>query len=305
MRSSPLAAVVIATYQRSGLVRAAVESCLRQTVSDVEVLVIDDGSTDDTADRIAEIGDARVRYEWQANQRQGAARDLGVARSTAPVVLFLDSDDRLLPGAVEAVLATLERDPTAGLVYSDVRLVNSSGLTVSHSRARIEGDVIERLVLDNFIHLSASAVPRTVLQETGGFRRERDLAGSEDWELWIRIAARHAVRASHALGAERTVDTSSMLADPDNMVRSMRWALDLAFSDPVVRLRAGRLERRARAMIAVHAAGGYATARRRRASLSWAIRALRLWPGAITSPLLAYSVARALLGIGTFRGRRA
>src|ERR1700687_1956433 len=112
---APRVSVVIPTYNRAGLLPAAVASLLAQTMSDLEVIVVDDGSTDDTAAAVQPfLTDSRVRYVTQTNQGRSAARNHGAQLAQADLLGFLDSDDVQLPGALEAHLCVLERNTQLG-----------------------------------------------------------------------------------------------------------------------------------------------------------------------------------------------
>lgn len=296
----PFASVVIPTYNRAELVCRAVESCLAQTVADIEVIVVDDGSTDDTATRISNYRD-RLIYLRQENSRQGAARNLGISRATSEWILFLDSDDCFLPNKLKFDLETARANPDAVLLHGGVRDVLSNGRVLTMYRPRPDGHEPERLVLRNSIVGSTVAIRREALHALGGFRTERELAGSEDWELWLRAAVRYPIRTTGVVQVDRTLDTSGMMANPDNMARSMRWALRLAFEDPMVAGRIGHLRRRAEAVVATRAAAGYATERRRRQAIISLREATSIAPSVALSPLFLYTLARALLGIRSLR----
>jgi hypothetical protein len=302
VRSAPLASIIIPTWNRSEMACRAIDSCLAQSVKDIEVVVVDDGSTDDTAIRVGAYG-TRVKYLYQENRRQGAARNLGVANSSAPWVLFLDSDDRFLPDKVAGDLATAARYPDAKMIYGGSRDVYRG---VGHLRTycpAISGDIIEQLVLTNFIVGATVAVRREVLAELGGFRAEPQLAGSEDWELWLRVAARYPIYATGLVQFERTVDTSAMMSDPDRMAEAMQTAILFAFEDPVVARRVSHLRRHAEGNVANISAAGFATAGRRRESLHYLKQALTLWPRTAFTGLFWYNVGRAISGMRSFRNR--
>jgi glycosyltransferase involved in cell wall biosynthesis len=124
--------VIIPTYNRAALLREAIESVLAQTRAADEIIVVDDGSTDDTRATVAdrEQRDGRVRYVWQPNAFQSAARNNGVRHATGDLLLFLDSDDRLLPDALGRLEAAIAARPDAALAYGRARLIDTSGALV-------------------------------------------------------------------------------------------------------------------------------------------------------------------------------
>jgi glycosyltransferase involved in cell wall biosynthesis len=195
--------VVIPTFNRGRVVGEAIESALAQTHTPLEVIVVDDGSTDDTAQRVARVTDPRLRYLSRPHAGVSAARNAGIAVAGGEHVAFLDSDDLWKPTKLEAELAALERHPTAAGVFSD--LEKRDGATFEPSfmrRTRVFARLFEGRVPPEGMLLSARTlhlcllqeVPiktpaltlrRTVLQRSGGF--DERWTSSEDWEFLLRL----------------------------------------------------------------------------------------------------------------------
>lgn len=115
----PKVSVIIPTYNRGYIVREAIDSVLAQTFEDFEAIVVDDGSTDDTAEKIAAIRDPRIRYIHGINAGAAVARNRGLAEARGEIISFLDSDDQWTPDKLEANVSFLERYPCAAAVFSD------------------------------------------------------------------------------------------------------------------------------------------------------------------------------------------
>lgn len=130
--SNGLVSVIIPTYNRSSDCKIAVESVLSQTYGDVEVLVVDDGSVDDTREVVSGL-DERVRYIRQANAGVSAARNAGLDAASGEYIAFLDSDDAWLPWKLEAQLSVMCAFPDAGMVWTDMKAVNESGAILYES----------------------------------------------------------------------------------------------------------------------------------------------------------------------------
>src|SRR5215831_13288100 len=126
--SGPLVSAVIPTYNYARYVTGAVESVLAQSFDDLEIVVVDDGSTDETADTLRPFLD-RIRYIRQGHRGLAAARNTGIRVARGPYVAFLDSDDLWLPEKVSVQIARLNGDPAVGLVYGEAVLFDevSSG----------------------------------------------------------------------------------------------------------------------------------------------------------------------------------
>jgi len=184
----PRVSVVIPTYNSAAMVEEAIESVLAQTYRDFEIVVIDDGSTDNTEDVAYRFGE-RVRYFKQENQGVSAARNIGIKQSLGEYVAFLDSDDLWLPEKLAEEVPWLDGDPKLGLVYCDWTVV--SGETVLHSSylrdlPATSGYVFDELIQSGFILTSGVVVRRACLEGVGDF--DKSLAIAQDYDLWLRIS---------------------------------------------------------------------------------------------------------------------
>lgn len=183
--------VVIPAYNAEPFIAMTVRSALQQTYQDIEVIVVDDGSTDGTAACLDEFGD-RIRVLRQANAGVARARNAGVAMAKGSWIAFLDADDLWLPEKLERQMATAE----APLLYTNRFNIGArGGLPVVQSAVTQmhEGDVFLPLLLEgNFITNSSVVIRRDVFESTGGF--ESSVSPAEDWDLWLRVAERHPAR---------------------------------------------------------------------------------------------------------------
>jgi glycosyltransferase involved in cell wall biosynthesis len=223
--------VIIPTWNRAAEVCAAIDSALAQTVRPFEVIVVDDGSTDDTADVLARYGDA-IRVVRQHNQGVAAARNAGIAAARGELLAFLDSDDVWLPRKLELQLQRFGADPELGLVHCGAQFENAAPRL-----AGMEGWVAtEILRLDRDVivaHGSSIMMPRRVAEEIGGF--DVRMRVSEDWDFCYRIAARHRIAFVPEVLVRCARHTAGLHRDFAQMEHGMRLALDKAFADPAVR----------------------------------------------------------------------
>lgn len=181
--------VVIPTYNRARLLQRALASVITQTHESLEIIVVDDGSTDHTRDVVMAVADPRLVYIRQpARSGASAARNTGLRAAQGQYVAFLDSDDEWFPTKVKRQLEVFNRSPsTTALVYTGAVYVHSHmGERVRTPRYR--GRVMRRLLRRNFVvgSTSASIVRRDVLNEIGGF--DETLDALQDFDLWVRIA---------------------------------------------------------------------------------------------------------------------
>lgn len=179
----PRVSVVVTNYNHAAYVQAAVGSALGQTTPPLEVLVIDDGSTDDSRERLAQFTtDSRVRLRFQANQGIVASRNRGLREAQGDWVVFLDSDDELLPTFIERTYGAWSQraDARVAVVYTNARVV---GAAEGVLRARSFNH--RALALGNYIY-NCCLLRRDAALATGGydpaFQRSH-----EDWDLFLRI----------------------------------------------------------------------------------------------------------------------
>jgi len=190
----PRVSVIIPTYNRADMVCEAIDSALNQTLKDVEVIVVDDGSNDGTGDVLRERYGERIRYFHQENRGRSVARNRGIRASRSPYLLFLDSDDWLLPDALRQQSEFLDAHPDVDVVYSDGYYCDAAGQPIqriSLERPPVpEGKLLEVMVLHNVVVATHSAmVRRRALDRLGSPYFDETLRGTEDGYFWLCLAA--------------------------------------------------------------------------------------------------------------------
>jgi glycosyltransferase involved in cell wall biosynthesis len=179
--------VVVPTYNRARLVCAAIEGARTQTVSELQIIVVDDGSTDGTRERVGATGDV-VYTELRHSGLPGVARNAGIRHATGEYVAFLDSDDRWLPGKLERQTAILDRNPGVGLVWSNAAV--GAAERPLYLAADLPGGTVSfrALLKENRVIASTAMIRRSLLDRCGRFSEDRALRGCEDYDLWLRAA---------------------------------------------------------------------------------------------------------------------
>jgi glycosyltransferase involved in cell wall biosynthesis len=229
--ASPRFTVVMPAHNTGPLVAHAIRSVLQQTCGDFELIVIDDGSTDGTATEVRGFtADPRVRLVEQVNRGPSAARNAGIALARGEYISMLDSDDMWLPRYLEVMGAALDRDPSAGLAYTDAwvldeptgRIRRTTMMHYQRPPAHPPADserFLDVLLDRNFVYTSVT-VRRDVLDAVGGF--DERLWTGEDWELWLRIVAAgyRALRPADVLAIHR-VRPGSLSTDLPRMIEGV------------------------------------------------------------------------------------
>ncbi len=186
--------VVIATYNYSRFLAESVDSVLSQTCGNIELIVVDDGSTDETQAIMHRWqDDGRVSYVRQAHRGAAAAYNTGLMKAAGEYLALQAADDAWLPEKLARQVAALDAHPAIGLVYSDTIVVDADGVPQRRhfsaaGRVPHVGRVLPMLLLENFVPASSVVMRRSVLRAVG--LHEETLEVCEDWDLWLRIAAR-------------------------------------------------------------------------------------------------------------------
>ena len=188
---APLISVIIPTFNRASFISEAIDSVLQQSYQKIELLVVDDGSTDNTAEIMSRYtADPRVRFFQQPNQGQSVARNLALQYAKGEFICCLDSDNRWLPGKLEKSLAVFKQHPEVDIVYGDIVTIDENGDEITRQNMpRYSGRITKYLFRDNCVSINTSMVRRKCFDEMGGMEVGRRRA--DDYELWLRFSTRY------------------------------------------------------------------------------------------------------------------
>jgi glycosyltransferase involved in cell wall biosynthesis/peptidoglycan/xylan/chitin deacetylase (PgdA/CDA1 family) len=239
-RERDLVSVVLPCYNQAHYLAAAIESVLAQTYSNVEVVVVDDGSTDNTHEVAARYPD--VRCVRQSNKGLSAARNAGLRSATGTFITFLDADDTLEPEAVARGLECLRAHPEAAFAYGKFLRTNANGeVLADEPHAPIGSDAFANLLRGNHIGMHAAVLyRRAVLQLVDGF--DEGLRACEDYDLYFRIARRLPIAGHPHVVARYRRHEASMSSNEAMMLRVALEVLERqrAFLDDPSRVAAYR-----------------------------------------------------------------
>lgn len=275
---SPTAvSVIITAYNYGHFLADAIESALAQTHSQVEVVVIDDGSTDNTPEVVSKyLG--RIKYVRQQNAGLPRARNAGLAHASHPWVVFLDADDILCPWMIETALAVQQTtEPRAAVVQGgwipfDPSSPEPPRPNQSECQARPVG--VSSLVLRNSLAPTALA-SRQVLLGLGGF--DPGAGGADDRDMWIRVATKHPVVVVNALFYRYRLHSESMSHKPEKHSKDTEYVLAKARSNPDIRI-PSRVWRESEAIRLHQAAINYSMAGNIRKAVWLCLRSLAACP---------------------------
>lgn len=212
-----LISVIIPTYNHAHFLGDAIQSALRQSYRTLEVIVIDDGSTDHTRAVVESFGE-RVRYLWQENRGLSSARNRGILAARGEYIALLDADDFWEPIYLESVHRVLSRQPALGAVYTGLHFVNSKGERLpQRCVTTVPSDQLyDRLLGGEFFAPSAVLIRRSCFTVVGLF--DETLRASEDWDMWLRVAQVYGFAGIDQPLLNYRVHSHNMSADPVYML---------------------------------------------------------------------------------------
>jgi len=175
-----LVSIIIPLFNREEFIRTCVESCLKQTYPTIEIIVIDDGSTDGSKDRISDyISSGKVRYYFQENSERSAARNHGISKAKGEYIQFLDSDDLIFQNKIEKQMLFLSKNPDYFGVRCKAEYLDGQGEVTHYADIPHEGYITSKLLKGNFIPIHAILFQKNDVK----FNVNRRLL--EDWEYWL------------------------------------------------------------------------------------------------------------------------
>src|SRR5919199_2454966 len=187
----PSISVIIPVYNGEKTIKETIESVLKQTFKDFELLVINDGSQDATLDIVNRIQDPRLKVFSYPNAGQSTSRNRGIELAVGEYISFIDADDLWTPDKLEAQVKALQENPQAAVAYSWTDWIDQSSQLIGKGSYITEnGEVFAKLLLNDFVANGSNClIRRQALIEVGGF--DESVTPAEDWDLWLRLAARY------------------------------------------------------------------------------------------------------------------
>ena len=284
---SKLVTAVIPTYNYAHFLPRAIDSVLAQTHSGIECVVVNDGSTDDTAQVLARYG-SRIRAITQENRGLSAARNTGIAAATGELVAILDADDSWRPTKIAKQVAAIEARPELGAVGCGGELIDSDGqhiayLPYAQSISTADGSFVPaaqlRAVATRQFWVSGSGsgalIPKSTLDDVGVF--DETLRAAEDWDLWLRIAAKYPIYNVADILVDICLHGTGSFRNAEKMERNQWQVYKAAATRWPDRLDKVTL-RRMRALIFADAGGEYISSKDYRMALRRYAASLVQWP---------------------------
>ncbi|AFY54116.1 putative glycosyltransferase [Rivularia sp. PCC 7116] len=224
--------VIIPVFNGEVTIGETINSILNQTFRDIEIIIINDGSTDDTLATIKEISDSRIKIFSYPNAGLSASRNRGISQAKGEYISFIDADDLWTTDKLELQWKALQENPQAAIAYSWTDYIDeSSQFLKSGRRIKANGDVFSKLLVINFLENGSNPlIHRKALEKVGGF--DESLAAAEDIDMWLRLAANYEFVCVEKPQILYRTSTSSMSANLRRQENACLTVTERAFSYP-------------------------------------------------------------------------
>jgi glycosyltransferase involved in cell wall biosynthesis len=220
--NQPFFSVIIPTYNRAKHLVNALTSILQQEFLDFEVIIVDDGSTDDTKILVSEIANrnSQIKYFYKENEERSIARNYGIMKAMGRYIGFLDSDDILYPNHLRVGYELLRKNNFPEVGHLGYQLIDTSGHTTL-TRNTFDASFKDKLIGENIIHGNAIFIRRDIATEVH-FIPDKAAILSEDWYLWLRLAARYPFYFDNTITSAIVVHEGRSLSNinPDKLIAS-------------------------------------------------------------------------------------
>lgn len=227
--------IIIPTYNRANLIRRTIESVLNQSYNKYEIIIVDDGSTDNTEMVINNINHQKIKYFKKQNEERGAARNYGIRKAKGEYITFLDSDDILYKDYLYNAYESICNKRFPPFFHLGYEVKKTNGETVFKIN-NLESNEIYFLVKGNNLSCMGVFINQNIVSEYS-FNEDRKLAGSEDWELWLRITAKYGIITDNRISSCIVDHSERSVAhyDEEKLVIRKRLSLKYALSDALAK----------------------------------------------------------------------
>ena len=276
----PLVDVIIPAYNAAKYLPVAIESVMAQTFEDWRILLVDDGSTDNTAEVVAPFLERlgpKIRYIKQPNSGVSAARNNAIRNATGEFLALLDADDVWLPCRLRESLKSFEGRPQVGVAYGFLSRITPDGTivdTFAQRQKNGEGRIAPYIYMRRVdMPCSTITVRKRCIDEVGMF--DETLAATEDRDLWLRIAFKYEVALVPEVIALYRISSDSLTGNPERMLNAQVRFIEKHYGAPGCGFRERRI---ALSQIYRQRAEAYGTRREWRTAVECSLRALALYP---------------------------
>jgi glycosyltransferase involved in cell wall biosynthesis len=294
MKKNIYFSIIIPTYNRAHMIIPTLETAFAQSYPHFEVILIDDGSTDNTEDVIKSIRNENFVYYKKNNEERAVARNTGFSMAKGDYITLLDSDDFLYPNHLEEAVKYIEKNNFPEIIRFNYDIVDSNKNVLE--TAKMPEEINNKLAIGNFLGCSGILIRKDVaIQYT--FNSDRALSGSEDYELWLRLAARFEIHTPDIVTCslhshkERSVIFN---IQEETLIERIELLIKYAFEDKVVQEKYENKKSSFISYCLIYASLHLAIANLKKASLKYLWKAIKINPWIVTDKRF-YGVLKTLL----------
>lgn len=229
-----LISVIIPTYNRENYIGISIKSVLAQTYSNLELFVVDDGSTDKTEDVVKSFNDSRIRYIKIKNSERAVARNVGIKNATGNYITFLDSDDIYYPHYLQNAFESLTKFDFPPFFHLAYEVLNAERKSIMQINNIISNDV-KCLIKPNSLSCMGVFLKKEIT-DNFKFNENRKLSGTEDWELWMRIVANFGIKTDSRISSACIdhEERSMREVSSEKLIERVNLAINYCFEDKMV-----------------------------------------------------------------------
>ncbi|MBD2254125.1 glycosyltransferase [Nostoc parmelioides] len=222
--NSPIISVIIPAYNCETTIKATIDSVLTQSFTNFELIIINDGSQDNTLDVVSRIQDSRIKIFSFENAGGNISRNCGLKISQGKFISFLDADDIWMPDKLKLQLEALYKNPGFHVAYSWTDYIDEDGnFLTSGKRVTLNGDVYQKLLINNFLENGSNPlILRDALVDLEGF--DQSLKAAQDWDMWLRLAEKYLFVSVPLVQILYRVSSNSLSA---NLARQEKYCLQV------------------------------------------------------------------------------
>ncbi len=273
-----LFSIILPCYNRASFIHTTIQSVQQQLHEHWELIVVNDGSTDETERIVQSVKDERIKYISIANSERGAARNSGIKIAIGDFICFLDSDDRLLPNHLSTAAQFIVTHPQATIFHQGYEIQDQNG-KILYSSQLLPASLNKLLIRNNVISPNGIFLKNAIIKQNL-YREERELAGTEDYELWLRLSCQYEILHSEPCTSVLTDHQQRSMKQNDlqKLLNRIGFFLSCVENNNVLKEWMGNnyAEFRARrySYIALHASLSNET----KTALTFYAKAFRTWP---------------------------
>lgn len=228
----PKVSVIMPTYNRADFIKESILSVLKQNFKNLEIIIVDDGSSDNTRQIINSIKDERIIYIYQKNKGRSAARNKAIEVARGKYLAFLDSDDLFMPGKIKKQFEFLEKNLDYGMVYTSALNINEKGEVMDVDyKATKSGNIYQDIAfyIPLVITLPTVMVKKKIVVSLHGF--DEKMRRFEDTDMWRRIAKRYRIYAMKEPLTKIRAHRGNRMEHPEKLIRALDYYVDKIFQE--------------------------------------------------------------------------